>query len=50
MLAIVDLAKTGFTKKEALEHKQNLTTERKFFIDNMNNLLERSLSLYTGSD
>ena len=45
VMKIIDLCKIGFTWKEAKKHRKELMKERKFFVKNMNELMERSFSL-----
>lgn len=44
VLFIVDLAKWGFTKEEAHMHREVLTKERKYYVDENNRLWERDFS------
>ena len=50
VLKIVDLAKIGFTREEANKHMEDLTTERKTFVDDLNMLMERDYDMCTGTD
>lgn len=48
--AIVNFSRIGFTMEEALEHKQKLLKERMYFINEMNEEIERDYSTATGTD
>ena len=45
VMYIIEKAKYGFTWEEALQHRLNLMKERKFFVNDQNEEMEREYSL-----